>query len=397
MPDWLDRNARGHAEVAGAGLVGLTAATLLARVGWSVRVHERAADLRETGAGLFLWRNALAVLADTGALQAVSADTEQLTSWERFDERGRRIFHRTIPSTGAVTGSSSGPVIVRRSDLHRALVDAARGAGVEVLTGSEVLGADAGGALRLADGTGHCADLVIGADGVGSPVRRSLGLTGGFTALGSGGARFLVARTPEEMQGRAYEYKHCHRSVGVVPCGETVYVYLESRADDNAARRIPLDDDAWLRDFPGLESVFGRLPGPPQWSEFVRVRCRRWSAGRAVLLGDAAHAMPPHLSQGACLGMANARSLVGALEQIREVPAALRAWEEAERSVTDLTQRWATGYARIGARWPRPLLGLRSPVLRAADRSRYVRSQTGRAARYESPFVAAGGDPARTD
>ena len=53
-----------HAEIAGGGLAGLTTATALAQRGWSVRLHERGRELREIGAGIFMWENALRVLEE---------------------------------------------------------------------------------------------------------------------------------------------------------------------------------------------------------------------------------------------------------------------------------------------------------------------------------------------
>ena len=52
---------RRHAEISGGGFAGLTAATALAQMGWSVRLHERAPELRAEGAGIVLWNNSLQV------------------------------------------------------------------------------------------------------------------------------------------------------------------------------------------------------------------------------------------------------------------------------------------------------------------------------------------------
>lgn len=382
-----------HAEVAGAGLVGLTVATLLARSGWSVRVHERSTELREVGAGLFLWRNALNALEEACGVASIADAAQALTTWERFDERDRRIFHRTMDAPETIDGATRGPLVIKRVDLHRTLAETAVEAGVEIVLGSEVAGADAKGVLRLTDGTMHHADLVVGADGVNSTVRGALGVKPVIAKLGSGGWRFLVARRADEPPTRAYEHKNGARSIGVVPCKDSLYIYLECRADDNPGRSSPLNRATWQQTFPGLGVVLDRLDPVGRWSEFVRVRCKPWSDGKVVLLGDAAHAMPPHLGQGACLGMSNAHSLVHALGRSDVTPTALAAWEEAERPVTDVTQRWATIYARMGTQWPRALLGLRSATLRAADRSRYVRAWTGRAAGHESRFVVAGSPP----
>src|SRR2546426_423705 len=62
-----------HAEIAGAGFAGLTAACALARRGWSVRVHERAEALRTMGAGIYIYENGLRVLEAVGAADGANS------------------------------------------------------------------------------------------------------------------------------------------------------------------------------------------------------------------------------------------------------------------------------------------------------------------------------------
>ncbi|MGZ5908931.1 MAG: NAD(P)-binding protein, partial [Reyranella sp.] len=67
----VEEGRRMHAEIAGAGFAGLTAAIALRQRGWTVRVHETNADLRAFGAGIFIWDNGLRVLAAVGAYDGV--------------------------------------------------------------------------------------------------------------------------------------------------------------------------------------------------------------------------------------------------------------------------------------------------------------------------------------
>src|SRR5260370_34927019 len=80
-----------HAEIAGAGFAGLTAACALAQGGWTVRVHERADRLRTTGAGIYIYENGLRVLEAVGAYTAAVKGAPFARTREVRDGRGRLI------------------------------------------------------------------------------------------------------------------------------------------------------------------------------------------------------------------------------------------------------------------------------------------------------------------
>ncbi len=147
-----------HAEVIGAGIVGLGAAGLLAQAGWSVRVHERANEIREVGAAIGIRGGGLAVLRKLGVLDTLGDKTVVLDREERRDARGGVLVART---RDAAT-TSHNPF---RQELVNALLAAAKAAGAEVVTGSQVDHADPVGCVRTSDGTEYDADLVVAADG----------------------------------------------------------------------------------------------------------------------------------------------------------------------------------------------------------------------------------------
>src|SRR5215831_15975200 len=141
-----------HAEIAGAGFAGLTAACALAQRGWSVRVHE----------------NGLRVLAAVGAYDEAVKGAPFAHTREVRDDRNRLIsVHRW-------DGSRVFSIV--RQTVINALAAAATRAGAEIVTGSVAAGASAVGELVLADGRRLKADLIIGADGSNSAVRDAVGL-----------------------------------------------------------------------------------------------------------------------------------------------------------------------------------------------------------------------------
>ena len=159
-----------HAEIAGAGFAGLTAACALAQRGWSVRVHERADRLRTTGAGIYIYENGLRVLEAVGAYEAAVQGAPFAHTREVRDGSDRLIsVHRWA-------GSRVFSIV--RQNVINALAAAATRAGVEIVTNSPAVGATPEGELMLADGRRLKADLVVGADGGNSRLRDSLGLSG---------------------------------------------------------------------------------------------------------------------------------------------------------------------------------------------------------------------------
>jgi 2-polyprenyl-6-methoxyphenol hydroxylase-like FAD-dependent oxidoreductase len=383
--DHTRSDAGRRVEIAGAGLSGLTAAVLLARHGWEVHVHERAESLREIGAGIFVWENAIRALEDAGCADQALGNGDRIMAWQVYDERGREVQGGWMNPEGVRLCT------VLRTDLHRALADSARQAGATIECNSTVVGATQDGVVLLEGDRRIQADLVVGADGVGSRVRDSLGLLRRLTDLADGCGRHLIPRRPADPANRTLEFWSGSRRVGIVPVSpDEVYVYLCCTAGDAPGRQKPVNVASWAGTFPGLIHYLERIPDEGRWASFSDVIVKRWSAGRVCLLGDSAHAMSPNLGQGACVAMANAQSLAHAVDGADSVEGALSAWEANERPIADHTQRYSRIYGRVGTKWPAPLLGVRSAVVRAAAKSERLHHHVNRAATHRSVFVSEG-------
>ena len=90
--------ARPHAEIAGAGFAGLTVATALAQRGWSVRVHERAGEVRAFGAGIWIWENGVRVLAAIGAADEAFRDCPPAHEFLNWDPCSTSASRRPSPT-----------------------------------------------------------------------------------------------------------------------------------------------------------------------------------------------------------------------------------------------------------------------------------------------------------
>ncbi|OCB07847.1 monooxygenase [Mycolicibacterium porcinum] len=370
-------SAKGHVEIAGAGLAGLTAAAALANRGWSVRVHEKGRELREIGAGIYLWENALRALEAVGAYDDVVAQGERINSPELRDHRHRLLQREWLRDGRLYT--------IPRQELHNALVNAARNVGVEIETNSPVAGASPHGALELMDGSTLPADLVIGADGVHSRVRETLGLTHRMVNLRDGCGRHLIPRTADDPVNVAMEEWSGGRRIGVIPSSpEWTYIFLCGPEHDTAStEQQPFNRETWVASFPHFRSQLERIPEMPEgrWAAFYDITTIGWHRGRAAIIGDAAHAMSPNLGQAACMAMVNGVALSQALERY-DIDTALQVWERAERPVTRRVQRYSRVYGKVGTRWPGRLLGARSALIWSLAKARPIQRRIQFAAGY---------------
>jgi len=368
-------SAKRSAEIVGAGFAGLAAACALAQRGWQVRVHERSDQLRPAGAGIYIYENGLRVLEALGAYEEAVAGAPIAHTREIRDENNRLLStHRWDRSRRVYS--------IVRLQVINALASAARRAGAEIVTHSEGIRATPDGSLTFADGRETRADLIVAADGANSKLRDGLDVPARRRKLPDGAIRLLIDKTESEKQsdgGTTIEYWSESRRVLYTPCsGDTVYIAMTMLDSDNVAKATPIDQQAWIGWFPHLRDLIHRIGAEGRYDRFQYVKLKRWSANRVVILGDAAHALPPNIGQGAGCAMMNALSLGVFLDRYNDVPSALAAWERQERPITDHTQRVSL-FLGMPTTWPAPL---RRGFFRLAGRSKWLIRQRTRTAEH---------------
>jgi 2-polyprenyl-6-methoxyphenol hydroxylase-like FAD-dependent oxidoreductase len=307
------------AVVVGAGMAGLAAAGALSRSGWQVTVLERGERVAAPPTALVLWSNG------RRALESLDPDGGWSTIASPLPDGGvRRPDGQWLVAPRTRAGAGPAPVVVHLEDLYDVLV-AGLGDMVQIRTGFPVTTVRTGRRMRPCVGDGRTmieADLVVAADGIDSPVRRAL--VPESVAVGSGFAAWQAVipsyRAPKldaggETLGAGYRFIS-------IPLGaRRGGVYWVATAAGAPRPEAPATQLTLLRRwFADWHDPIGELLAATEPSDLIPQEVRELrplpraygfpsGTGGVVLLGDAAHAMPHHLGQGACLAFEDAATL----------------------------------------------------------------------------------------
>jgi 2-polyprenyl-6-methoxyphenol hydroxylase-like FAD-dependent oxidoreductase len=336
--------------IIGGGIGGLAAAIALRKVGIAATVYESSNALREIGAGLTLWKNAVRAIEKLGLSNELAAIGMPMTeggvrSW-RGDVLSETFVDRHDPSVVQAT-------VVRRSELL-AMLSAALDEGVVQLQ-AKCVGFkqdDVGVWAQFADGSEIFGDALIGADGIHSVVRSQLFGKEKPRYSGYTGWRGVAHLEHEHIPAATTESWGRGRRFGLAPIRQGQVIWYatlniaEGTADDPIGRKKRLlalfgdwhepikavieatDESAILHN-----DIYDRKP------------VQHWSRGRVTLLGDAAHPMTPNLGQGACQAIEDAVTLAQCLKQHSCVVAALQTYQKRRVSRTNsiVRQSWRIG------------------------------------------------------
>ncbi|WP_157168134.1 FAD-dependent monooxygenase [Streptomyces typhae] len=312
--------------IVGAGISGLALAKALTDRGAEVEVVERRADGGGAiGAGLYLPANAVRALQRLGVGDEVAARAAPVTRQRIHDHHGRPLTEFEV---GRIWGEVGPCRAITRGDLHEVLRTAVdEGRGAPVRPGTDVTGVTDEGAVTFADGTTDTYDLVVGADGINSTVRRTLFGGPGPRFLGQLCWRFIADDTtvPGITDWTARVGDRGRTFLTVQLGGGRVYCY----ADINSQMSTPPAGD-WRALFADFGAPVPQLLAQGEGAYFAALHESEstvWTRSRTVLVGDAAHAFSPSMAQGGAMALEDALVLADTLRAEPDVPSALAAYQ----------------------------------------------------------------------
>lgn len=317
--------------IIGAGIGGLAAAASLLQDGHRVRVYEQAPQLGEVGAGIQMSANAVKVLDKLGLRAKIESSAVRPKAFEfrRFDTG--ETLHR-LPLGEQHEHKHGAPYFqIHRSDLHRALQEAVLDLDPQaVLLNARAtrIEEDAQGATVIfEDGRTARGELVVGADGIKSAVRKYvLGADSPvFTGQVAWRCTVPTSRIPPALRTDIVSTIWCgpknHAVTYYLRQGELLnFVGCVERPDEEESwtamrpwEELDQDYAGW---HPMVRAVIDNVDRDQcfRWALNNRKPSMKWSTARVTMLGDAVHATLPYMAQGAAMAIEDAAVLARALK-----------------------------------------------------------------------------------
>lgn len=337
--------------IIGAGMGGLTVAATLRQVGVEVTIYEQASRFGRIGAGIQMMPNSMKVLRNIGVEQIVRTKSfEPYSHLNRVADTGE--VKRELPMPESLFGAPY--LCMHRAELHEALRTVVRSDVIKLgkkLTGLDHLGSRV--SLSFADGSSETADAVIGADGVHSIVRDII--VGEDKPIHKGRIAYRAVFPSSLLDrdlGRS-RTKWWGEDRHIV-----IYYTTRTKSEVYFVTSVPESADWMTREswsakgdvrelraayegfHPDVTATLGACPDCNKWAVLEREPLPKWSDGRVVLLGDAAHPMTPYMAQGAATSIEDAAVLARCIDATagEDFEEAFRRYEEHRKPRTSLIQ-----------------------------------------------------------
>ncbi|MEV6773978.1 FAD-dependent oxidoreductase [Nocardia sp. NPDC051030] len=335
--------------IIGAGIAGLTTAAALQGQGHSIAIFEKARRLQPVGAGFTLQPNGVSRLSRLGLSDAIRSVGSPVDRSFVCDSQGREI---PVDIMHRLSGNGTSYAI-HRADFQSILLSALDG--VEIHTDRRFESyheEDDSVVVRFGDGQTERADLVIGADGSKSVMQAALGNEA--SPVGENIMAYRALVPVEQIDWAAMEPRMgiwlgegktllCYR----VSSGTLMNIAAYVPADRNTAESwsAPGSTDELVSIFSGWEprvvDTLARVSDSFKWGIYDRPALTTWCSRSVALVGDAAHAMVPHLGQGANQAIQDAFALAECLVEAdrSNLEERLRTYEQVRKARAEFIQR----------------------------------------------------------
>jgi salicylate hydroxylase len=348
--------------IVGGGIGGIAAALFLRRAGLDATVYEQAQEAREVGAGIVVSPNMVRLMAKLGLAGGLDAFAVKLeAAWEFRRWQDGRVLSVQQMGEACERLYSAHCYVAHRAELLALFQQALPQPLLHLDQRCIEITQDEDGAVATfasRDGrqTRVSADVVVGADGIHSIVRKTVApeVNARFSGLCAFRCLVPAAQAPS-MALRPVQ------TLWLGPGRHFVHYPVSSGRLVNVVAIVPAGDwrsESWTADgriedlmseFEGWSEPVGKLirsaTETRRWAIYDRDPLERWTEGRVTLLGDAAHAMLPFFAQGAAQALEDAFVLAECLRRATPAEArdALQSYEQIRRPRASQVQLMSRG------------------------------------------------------
>jgi 2-polyprenyl-6-methoxyphenol hydroxylase-like FAD-dependent oxidoreductase len=339
------------ALIVGGGIAGLAIAAGFSRRGIACELVERTEQWAPVGAGIVLSVKAMAVMRGLGLAEEIEDRGQRLGAGAITDADGRPLAKSDFSLLEPEHGHT---IAIHRADLHDVLLAGARDTPIRLGTSVTALASTPDGVdVQFTDGGERRYDLVVGADGLRSQVRRlcfgEIPLTySGYTTWR------MVLESPvesvdmREMWGRGLRF-------GIVPIGRNrIYCFAVANAAqgtrDPETGRVERFRERFASFGGQVPQILSTLEGPSQLiqNDLEELTDSPWHRDRIGLIGDAAHTMTPNMGQGAAMALEDSAVLVEMISEGHPIDETLARFMARRKSRVDWVQNQSRRIGRLG-------------------------------------------------
>lgn len=326
--------------IVGAGITGVALAALLEKSNYRVDIIEKSTSWKHCGYGITVMPTGLEVLRELGVLTEVRAEGTSALGFNLMKPDGTLIRHIALKAGGVDS------ITLDRSDLHTTLRHHLHNSKITMNEEVIAISQDGNGvAVRFKDGRQQKYDLVIGADGVRSSIRKLIFPQFKPTYAGAAIWTFFLPPDVDLPPGHnVMQVWNDNEFMGVFPFKKTAAVTFSMPVDQNTdINDIDLKDHFKDIDFLAKE-ITAKIGKHPLYAGYLNeVKLHDWYVGNIILAGDAAHSMMPATGMGASMGLADAKVLANLITTLNEADWEImpQLYQHKRKTIVDRTQRQA--------------------------------------------------------
>ena len=321
--------------IVGGGITGSVLAIALADKGADVTLVEHSPVWHGIGHGITLQGNALAALDKVGIYEELAKRGYGFNDFNIYTATGHVIMNMQTARTGGEDFPATLGAL--RTDLQELLCEKVYAhPKIQVRLGSSVetyVDIENGVSVTFKDGTNETFELMVGCDGINSQIRELMGITVKPKSIGMSIWRVVTGRPAEMTCSGVYEGGPRYKA-GYTPISETeCYAFLLDEDLDESLLGANASVDILRERSAGYGGIYGQardLIKDDAQVDFRRIEAvdlkEPWFRGRAVIIGDAAHATPPLIAQGAAMCAEDAVVLADELFKNDSIDEALAAF-----------------------------------------------------------------------